>query len=95
MSRLRFAWDEAKNRSNLRKHGVRFEEAQTAFSDEAALLIDDPEHSVTEARFVLLGVSAQLRTLVVCHAYREGGDVIRIISARRANALEQQAYRAG
>jgi uncharacterized DUF497 family protein len=67
---LRFEWDERKNRSNIRKHGVSFAEAETVFLDENALLIDDPAHSLDEDRFVLLGISAKLRMLVVCHAYR-------------------------
>jgi uncharacterized DUF497 family protein len=92
MSELRFEWDSRKNRSNTKKHGVSFEEAQTAFSDEHALVIDDPEHSVDEDRFVLLGLSTRLRVLVVCHCYRKGGDVIRIISARRADREEQTDY---
>ena len=89
---LRFEWDERKSKSNRRKHGVSFEEAQTAFSDEHGLLIDDPEHSDDEDRFVLLGMSSALRILVVCHCFRADGDVIRIISARKADRLEQADY---
>ena len=89
---LRFEWDEQKNRANRRKHGVSFEEAQTAFADEHGLLIDDPDHSETEDRFVLLGMSSSLRMLVVCHCYIADGDVIRIISARRADRWEQRGY---
>jgi uncharacterized DUF497 family protein len=89
---LGFEWDERKNQANRRKHGVSFEEARTVFSDERALLIHDPDHSEGEDRFVLIGFSAAMRTLVVCHCYREGGDRIRIISARKANRLEQRSY---
>lgn len=89
---LRFEWDPRKNKSNRRKHGVSFEEAQTAFADEHGLLIDDPEHSDAEDRFVLLGMSSALRVLIVCHCYRADGDVIRIISARRADRSEQADY---
>jgi uncharacterized protein len=92
VSELRFEWDERKNTSNRRKHRVSFEEAQTAFSDEHGLVIDDPEHSADEERFVLLGMSSSLRVLVVCHCYRAEGDVIRIISARRADRQEQADY---
>jgi uncharacterized DUF497 family protein len=92
VSKLRFAWDEAKGRANERKHGVSFEEAQTVFVDESALLLEDPEHSVDEQRFVLLGLSSTLRLLLVCHAYREAEDVIRIISARKANRSERNQY---
>ena len=89
---LRFEWDAPKNESNKRKHGVSFEEAQTVFSDEHGLLLDDPAHSEDEARFVLLGLSSTLRTLVVCHCYRSGADVIRIISARKAERHEETQY---
>ena len=92
MSSLRFEWDEAKNASNRRKHGVSFEEAETVFADEGALLIDDPEHSGAEDRFVLLGLSARLRALVVCHCLREEDALIRIISARKADRSERAQY---
>jgi uncharacterized DUF497 family protein len=92
MAELRFAWDERKNASNQKKHGVSFEEAQTVFSDEHALLIADPDHSEDEDRFVLLGLSSTLRTLVVCHCYREEESVIRIISARKADRAERSEY---
>ena len=93
MAGIRFEWDERKSRDNRRKHGVSFEEARTAFADERALLLDDPEHSADEDRFVLLGLSAALKMLVVCHCYREADDVIRIISARKADRREQARYR--
>jgi uncharacterized DUF497 family protein len=89
---LRFEWDDRKNAQNRRKHGIPFEEAQTVFSDEQALLIADPDHSEEEERFILLGLSSALRTLVVCHSYRRGGDVIRLISARRADRQERDEY---
>ena len=92
MAELHFQWDEQKDTENKRKHGVGFEEAQTVFHDHRALLIDDPDHSSDEDRFVLLGLSFLLRTLVVCHCYRENDDVIRIISARRANRTERAEY---
>jgi uncharacterized DUF497 family protein len=88
---LRFEWDSRKNLANVRKHGVAFEEAQTAFMDENGILIDDPEHAGVEDRFVLLGLSLEIRLLVVCHCYRQD-DVIRIISARKANRREIAAY---
>lgn len=92
MADLRFEWDHRKNALNQRKHGVDFAEAKTVFSDEHALLIADPAHSDEEDRFVLLGLGTRLRTLVVCHAYREDGDAIRIISARKANQAERLTY---
>ena len=92
MAELEFTWDDAKARSNTKKHGVSFAEAQSAFSDERARIIDDPDHSEGEERFVLLGFSSALRMLVVCHCYRSEGNVIRIISARKANAKESKSY---
>ena len=92
MAKLRFDWDPRKDSANQRKHGVSFEEALTVFSDERALLIDDPDHSDDEDRFALLGLSANLRILVVCHCYREADDIIRIISARKANRSERVEY---
>ena len=92
MAEIRFEWDPRKSASNRRKHGVGFEEASTVFTDEHALLIDDPEHSNGEDRFILLGLSASLRMLVVCHCYRESDEVIRIISARKANRKERETY---
>ena len=89
--KLRFTWDRAKNRSNVRKHRVSFEEARSAFHDERALLIDDPGHSSREDRFILMGLSDALRVLIVCHCYRDN-EVIRIISARKANASERAEY---
>lgn len=92
MSELRFEWDPRKAAGNLRKHGGSFSEAQTAFADEHGLLIDDPEHSAEEDRFVLLGWSAATRLLVVVHCYRTAEQVIRIISARKADRLERRLY---
>jgi hypothetical protein len=89
---LRFEWDDRKNAQNRRKHGISFEEAQTVFFDEQALLIGDPDHSEQEERFILLGLSSALRTLVVCHCYRREGGVIRLISARRADPQEREEY---
>ena len=89
---LRFDWDDSKNAQNKRKHGISFEEAQTVFFDEQALLIADPDHSEHEERFILLGLSSALRTLVVCHCYRKAGELIRLISARRADRQERLLY---
>jgi uncharacterized protein len=91
VSDLTFEWDSGKDAANQRKHGVTFAEAQTAFLDEHALLIADPDHSVTEDRFVLLGLSSALNVLVVCHCHRRR-SVIRIISARKAKARERAEY---
>lgn len=90
---MNFTWDKAKNRLNKKKHGVSFEEAESVFLDEHARLIGDPDHSDSEDRFVLLGMSAQLRLLVVVHVYRESNELIRIISARKATTKERKFYR--
>jgi uncharacterized protein len=93
VSTLRFEWDERKATANATKHGVSFAEARTVFFDERARLIDDPDHSEDEERFILLGLSSSLRMLLVCHCYRSAGNVIRIISARKATTGESKAYR--
>ena len=89
---LTFEWDKRKSVSNKKKHGISFEEAQTVFVDENALLIHDPDHSGEEDRFILLGLSAKDRFLVVCHCYRKSDEIIRIISARKATKKEQKQY---
>ena len=92
MNGLRFEWDNAKSRENIKKHGVPFEEAQTVFLDENAVRFFDPDHSQDEYRFILLGMSFKLRVLVVCHCHRMNDTVIRIISARKANKQESKNY---
>lgn len=92
MNTLKFEWDERKANANLKKHGVSFDEARTVFFDERAKLIDDPEHSDDEERFILLRLSSALRAMVVCHCYRSSGNVIRIISARKATTSESKFY---
>jgi hypothetical protein len=89
---IRFEWDERENRANQRKHGVSFEEAQTVFLDENAIRFHDPDHSDDELRFIMLGMSFNLRVLVVCHCDRVDDIVIRIISARKANKKEAKVY---
>lgn len=92
MSALQFEWDENKAAINFKKHGVSFDEAKSAFYDEYAKLINDPDHSEGEDRFILLGLSSALKLLVVCHCYRNDDGVIRIISARKATAKETTFY---
>jgi uncharacterized DUF497 family protein len=92
MDDLTFEWDERKNRANQRKHGVSFEEARSVFHDQAAVEYYDDEHTEWEDRFLLLGVSAKLRILLVCHCMREDEGIIRIISARKASRQQQQEY---
>lgn len=93
MDSLRFEWDQRKAAANLKKHGIGFEEAKSAFYDEHARLIDDPDHSADEERFILLGLSFSLRIVVVCHCYRGDDEVIRIISAMKATAHETRSYK--
>lgn len=93
MGTINFEWDENKNRINQRKHGISFEEAKTVFYDDEALVIDDPEHSEEEERFIILGLSLQANLLVVCHCCRNSDSVIRIISARKATKTESSYYR--
>ena len=92
MNELRFEWDKRKNNANIKKHKVSFEEAQSAFKDENAIQFFDPDHSDDEDRFILLGMSMKLRVLVVCHCFRESELKIRIISARKADKLEERDY---
>ena len=90
---MKFDWDPAKAASNARKHKVTFEVAKTVFYDDFAVQFFDEEHSFNEERFLLLGMSSDARLLLVCHCEREDGDVIRIISARKATETEARHYR--
>ena len=90
---MRFEWDPSQAASNAKKHKVTFEVAKTVFYDDFALQFFDEEHSFDEERFLLLGMSSDARFLLVCHCEREDGDVIRIISARKATESEAQNYR--
>jgi len=92
---LRFEWDPDKNEINFKKHGVNFEEAETVFEDERAVTIYDESHSDNEDRFKIIGISRKLRELTVCHCYRNGDEVTRIISARRATKNESKLYERG
>jgi len=92
MDELRFEWDREKDAANQEKHGVSFDEAKTAFFDDFARLIADPEHSELEERYILLGMSIQLNILVVCHCYVEEDNIVRIISARKADPSERAQY---
>jgi uncharacterized DUF497 family protein len=90
---MRFEWDFSKAASNAKKHKVTFEVAKTVFYDDFAVQFFDEEHSFDEERFILLGMCSDARLLLVCHCEREDGDVIRIISARKATESEAQNYR--
>ncbi len=92
MNKIEFEWDQQKEKANTKKHGVSFDEARTTFYDEHALQFFDPEHSENEDRFILLGNSFKLNTLVVCHCFRQDEKIVRIISARKADKDEAKAY---
>jgi uncharacterized protein len=91
MANLEFEWDPQKEASNVKKHGVSFDEAKTVFTDQFARLIADPDHSDDEDRFILMGTSIHSRLLIVCHCIRTN-DSIRIISARKADRGERKIY---
>ena len=93
MVKIQFQWDEKKAAENIRKNGVSFQEAETVFYDENAVEFYDDKHSEWEDRFLLLGVSANLRLLLICHCFKENDAVIRIISARKATAQEAKYYK--
>lgn len=92
MSDIKFQWDNRKAEINKKKHNISFEEAATVFNDTDALVIDDPDHSIEEDRFIILGYSTKANLLVVCHCYRDSNNVIRLISARKATANERKQY---
>ena len=90
-----FEWNARKAFLNKKKHRISFDEAKTVFFDENALVIHDPEHSNDEERFIILGLSAAVNLLVVCHCFRYKESVIRIISARKATKRESMQYYGG
>jgi uncharacterized DUF497 family protein len=87
-----FAWDEEKQEANIKKHGITFIEAATVFDDVNALVMNDPDHSQDEDRFIVIGFSESARLLIVCHCYRADDSIIRIISARKADRKERKEY---
>ena len=92
---IKFEWDLPKATANLKKHQVSFDEAKSVFYDEFAVQLFDEEHSSNEERFLMLGISSNARLLLVCHCEREHGEVIRIISARKATKRESAFYQGG
>ncbi len=92
MDDLRFEWDENKNKININKHKISFEEAKSVFTDEYAIIFDDPDHSLYEERFLIIGSTTNSKVCIVSHCYRENEEVIRIISARRATNTERNYY---
>ena len=92
---MRFEWNPEKNEINIKKHGVDFSEAETVFEDERAITIFDEQHSASEERFKIIGISRKLREITVCYCYRNGDGITRIISARRATKTEIKLYERG
>jgi hypothetical protein len=90
-----FIWDENKNLYNIRKHGVSFQEARDVFNDEFVLFYPDDEHSYDEERFIAIGESSKERLLMVCYCERENAEIIRLISARKADKQEIEIYYGG
>lgn len=95
MEIISFEWDENKNTTNKKKHGLSFEEAKEVFSDDNAILFDDPDHSIGEERFLIIGMIKSQKICIVSHCYRDNDDVIRIISAREATKNEKKTYLKG
>lgn len=89
---MNFEWDEKKNKTNIKKHGLSFSEASTVFFDENAIMFDDDAHSKVEERFLILGMSDRANMCIVAHCYRESDEIIRIISARYATKSESKTY---
>ena len=87
---MQFAWDEKKAATNLAKHGLSFEETATVFGDPLSDTFDDPDHSLEERRFVIIGMSEKGRMLIVAHT--DEGEVIRLISAREPTRGEREFY---
>ena len=92
MKELSFEWDDRKESTNRKKHGISFEEARTAFYDDNALVFFDPDHSEDEDRFILLGLSFRPQVVVVCHCFRESESIVRLVSARKADKGEEHEY---
>ncbi|MBI1815398.1 MAG: BrnT family toxin [Deltaproteobacteria bacterium] len=92
---MRFEWDPRKERRNLERHGIGFDEASTVFVDTLSITIPDPEHSDDEERWVIMGVSHRQRLLVVVHMEDDEQQIVRIISARPADSGERREYEEG
>lgn len=95
MDTINFEWDENKNEINKKKHGLSFETAQEVFYDEFAVVFDDPDHSVGEERFLIIGMTESSKICIVSHCYRDSDNIIRIISAREATKREKTIYQEG
>ena len=95
MQNRRYIWDDNKHDININKHGIDFFEATTVFEDPNALYLFDEDHSIYEDRFIVIGMSENNNTLMVCHCYRNDDTFVRLISARKANKYEITQYRGG
>ena len=95
METIKFEWDDHKNDINKKKHGLSFEEAIEVFGDENAILFDDPDHSIEEDRFLIIGAIRSAKICIVSHCYRDNDNVIRLISAREATKSEKRVYQEG
>ncbi len=95
MDTINFEWDENKNEINKKKHGLSFETAQEVFYDEFAVVFDDPDHSVGEERFLIIGMTESSKICIVSHCYRNSDNIIRLISAREATKKEKKIYQEG
>ena len=89
---IHFEWNNEKDKTNIRIHGISFEEASTVFYDANAIVFDDPDHSAEEDRFLILGISRKMHLCIVSHCYRDEDEIIRIISARKATKNETKTY---
>lgn len=92
---IQFTWDENKNEINKKKHGISFEEATEVFSDGNAILFDDPDHSLEEDRFLIIGAIKSSKICIVSHCYKDDDNIIRLISAREATKRERTVYQKG
>jgi uncharacterized DUF497 family protein len=92
---MKFEWDEKKNKSNIKKHSVSFDEAKTVFYSDQAIVFDDPEHSSEEDRFIIVGFSSIGKLLLSCFCEKCEGDIIRIISARKLTKNEAKNFSKG
>lgn len=95
MKEIKFTWDDNKNNINKKKHGLSFEEAKEVFGDENAILFDDPDHSLEEDRFLIIGMIKSAKVCIVSHCYRDDDSTIRLISAREATKNEKRIYQEG
>jgi len=89
MNEIKFEWNKNKAEANIKKHGISFEEAATVFLDDRSIVVDDPDHSARENRYIIFGISSNLNLLTVCHCLRDSESTIRIISARKSSKKEE------